>query len=140
MEPPRQNELLRSIGTQLLDHVPEEWREIRLAYHAVRKHKAASVEVRKADGSEEEVGITAAIYLDLEKLREGMYRKGKGTWFLLKYTIVSPGRFSVDFDYESEPDFFGVPSNGGDFLDDLRHFPRDDENIPAWLAQKISGN
>ncbi|MFW5415986.1 hypothetical protein J0910_05110 [Nocardiopsis sp. CNT-189] len=68
-----------------------------------------------------------------------MYQGGKGTWFLMEYTITPPGRFSVDFDYESEPDFFGVPSGGGDFLDDLHHFPRDEENIPAWLAQKISG-
>ncbi|MFC7742959.1 hypothetical protein ACFQXA_21385 [Nocardiopsis composta] len=115
MEPalPEQGELLRRIGVRLLERLPGEWAEVRLTYHAVRKHKAIGVQVRTPDGAEEELEITPAVHLDLEKLRKGMYQQGKGTWFLMEYRIVPPGRYSVDFDYDSEPDFFGVPSVDG---------------------------
>ncbi|RFS85505.1 hypothetical protein D0T12_10765 [Actinomadura spongiicola] len=66
-----------------------------------------------------------------------MYTQGKGTWFTAEYVIVRPGRYSVNFDYDNEPNF-GFEIDPLTYANEMKYFPRDEEYIPTWLSQKIN--
>ncbi|WP_246006976.1 hypothetical protein [Actinomadura pelletieri] len=70
-------------------------------------------------------------------MRTRMYTQGKGTWFTAEYVIVHPGRYSVDFDYDNEPDF-GFEIDTKTYANEMKYFPRDEEYIPTWLRQKLN--
>jgi hypothetical protein len=42
----------------------------------------------------------------------------------------------VDYEYDAEPDF-GFEIAFSDFSRDLEKFPRNEENIPDWLGEKL---
>ncbi|WDZ88850.1 hypothetical protein [Nocardiopsis sp. HUAS JQ3] len=71
----------------------------------------------------------------LDDLRAGMYKDGKGTWFSMEYVITRPGRFKVRYNYDEDPHIL-FPTAWG-FTNDLKYFPRDEENIPDWLHEKL---
>ncbi len=64
-----------------------------------------------------------------------MYQEGKGTWFSLRCTINSQGGFTVDYNYDQDPQIVFPTAQG--FTNDLKYFPRDDEHIPEWLREKL---
>ncbi|WP_249352296.1 immunity protein YezG family protein [Nocardiopsis akebiae] len=70
-----------------------------------------------------------------DDLRSGMYKDGKGTWFSLEYVITRPGKFKVRYNYDEDPHIL-FPTAWG-FTNDLKYFPRDEENIPGWLHEKL---
>ncbi|WP_241474688.1 hypothetical protein [Nocardiopsis xinjiangensis] len=74
---------------------------------------------------------------EIQRLRAGMYKQGRGTWFSMHYTITPPTRYDATFNYDDPPDFLILPIPH-DYLDDLEYFPRDPEHIPHWLRQKIN--
>lgn len=72
----------------------------------------------------------------MNKLRGGMYEKGKGTWFSSTFVIEQSGDFTVDYNYDEEPPFpFELDPER--YANDYRHYPRDWENIPVWLRKKL---
>jgi hypothetical protein len=143
MPPEAQGELLQEVGGHLIAVAPEGWIELRYWLAMTATFSSDRLTARLEDGE--------TIYLDppdppqerLRELRAGMYEPRKGTWFSAEYAIVRPGRYSVDFDYDNEPDFGAVPllnfkPTATIYADDLKWFPRDDEHIPDWLRQKIN--
>lgn len=65
-----------------------------------------------------------------------MYREGAGTWFRTVYTVTPPGSFSVDYEYDSRPEFSREP-DPVNHHDDLQRFPRSSERVPGRLRQVL---
>jgi hypothetical protein len=140
MTPEEQNAILRAIGEGVLAVAPPGWAELRYTLSMTAEVSAANLEADLQDSTTVPIKPPEEPRLKFRELRSGMYRPGRGTWFGARFVIVHPGRYTVDFDYDSEPvfgdglDFKPVPMT---YVNDLKLFPRDEEHVPGWLRLQI---
>jgi hypothetical protein len=78
----------------------------------------------------------SGVMQQMAELREGMYQEGKESWFTANLVIKRPGRYSIEYDYDNQPDFF-PPLNAHLYALDFDYFSRTPENTPAWLKRKL---
>ncbi|WDZ91585.1 immunity protein YezG family protein [Nocardiopsis sp. HUAS JQ3] len=136
ISPDEQNAILQKIGILILDEVGDDWEEIAVKYSALSTTSTTRTRIRSADGETRKGDIPIEASSLFNELRTGMHEDGKGTWYTAEYTITKPGRFSVDFDYDSEPEFaFEVDPRT--YYEDVEYFPRSFENLPEWLREKL---
>ncbi|WP_121435127.1 hypothetical protein [Actinomadura pelletieri] len=140
MLPEEQQQILREVGGALLQVVPADWTEIRFTMGVTAELTSTQLEAVLDNGEVIEIAPPNSPRIKLRELRAGMYHPGKGTWFTARYVIQRPTRYSVDFDFDNEPDFgmdIGFQPVPQTYTNDLKAFPRDDDHIPTWLRQKI---
>ncbi|GAA4229887.1 hypothetical protein GCM10022254_23360 [Actinomadura meridiana] len=137
ISPEEQEAVLRDVGGGVLAAAPDGWTQLRFRLDVTTELASNRFEATMEDGSIVHLSAPDRPRRSLQKLREQMYSPGKGAWFTARYVIVRPGRYSVEFDYENEPDF-GFEIDALTYANDLKSFPRDDEHIPDWLRQKIN--
>lgn len=136
ISPERQNELLQKIGILILDEVGDDWQEISVRYSALSTTATTRTTITGGDGEARKGDVPLEASSLFHKLRTEMHEDDKGTWYIADYTITRPGRFSADFDYESEPQFaFEVDPRT--YYEDLEYFPRPFELVPEWLRAKL---
>ncbi|WP_152487018.1 hypothetical protein [Nocardiopsis halotolerans] len=139
MTPVEQDETLRRIGTDLLRAAPDGWVKLRLVYSGLGACETAHFEVMFEEGRNTD-GVPPLSALErLREMRSGMYAAGTGTWYTAYYEIERPASYRVRYDYENEP-HFDEPRDDASYLLDLEHFPRDEENVPAWLRERLEGD
>ena len=77
----------------------------------------------------------------LEELREVMYSRGVGTWFSATFCVTREGSgetsAKASFNYDEEPKW-NFPVDPVQYAVDLEDFPRDEENTPDWLRERLS--
>jgi hypothetical protein len=130
-----QDQLTRQVGRALLTVAGADWQQIRAEYRSAGRHIEVDVLVRGPDGVERTVRPPQEVVDGLGRLRQGMYRPGRGTWLSALYLLDPPSSFSAEFEPDVEPRWRRVPPPIG-FADELRFFPRGDEHIPDWLRQR----
>jgi hypothetical protein len=135
MEQAEQDQLTRQVGRALLTVAGEGWREVRAEYRAAGRHIEVDVFVTGPDGAPQLVRPPVEVVEGLGKLRQGMYRPGRGTWLSAMYLLEPPSSFSAEFEPDVEPHWRRVPPPIG-FADELRFYPRAEEYIPDWLRQR----
>ncbi|WP_241474769.1 hypothetical protein [Nocardiopsis xinjiangensis] len=135
MTPEEQEEILIRIGRSFLEAATREWEELTYEWDGLKGFSTDGLYLRSPNGERDLVPFPEVI-IDVKRLRSGMYQKGRGTWFSMRYTITPPTHYDVTFNYDDPPKFLFSPSPHG-YADDLARFPRDPEHIPAWLQQKI---
>lgn len=136
MTPQEESDTLVEFGRDLLAAAPKEWTKIYYHFHGIAPYSTYGVFLKTIDGSEERFMIPGSTTLIVDRLRAGMYKEGRGTWFSMHYTITPPTHYDVTFNYDNPPDFL-IPADPNDFLIDLRYFPRNPEHIPTWLQEKL---
>jgi hypothetical protein len=139
ISPEEQEQIARRIGVLLLQNAGEDWQQITVEYRATGEYHDLLGEVAFQDGStapweppEELLGI-------FEHLREGMYRPDVGTWLSALYVVERPSSYRIDINFDSEPQW-RRPLPRAAYVDELRRYPRNDENVPDWLKDKLDGN
>ncbi|GAA2087630.1 hypothetical protein GCM10009801_50750 [Streptomyces albiaxialis] len=138
LDPTEQAEICAELGGVLRGGLPDGWAKatLRWAELAVGGSSASLAVVAEDGSSLTAAGIPKGITELCRKLRLGMYSETGGTWFTLTYTM-SPERYSVQYDYDNEPDAPSfTPEN---YAKDLAYFPRAEENVPDWLRKKVDG-
>ncbi len=135
MAQPEQDQLTRQVGRSLLTVTGDGWQRVRAEYRSAGRHIEVDVYVTGPDGAERPVRPPQEVVEGLGRLRQGMYRPGRGTWFSAVYELQPPSAFSAEFEPDVEPRWRRVPPPIG-FADELRFFPRADEHIPDWLRQR----
>jgi hypothetical protein len=130
-----QDQLTRQVGRALLTVAGADWQQIRAEYRSTGRHIEVDVLVKGPDGVERTVRPPQEVVDGLGRLRQGMYRPGRGTWLSALYLLDPPSSFSAEFEPDVEPRWRRVPPPIG-FADELRFFPRGDEHIPDWLRQR----
>jgi hypothetical protein len=135
MEQAEQDRLTRQVGRALLAVAPPDWTQVRAEYRAAGRHNHADVFVTGPDRTPRPVPPPAEVVDGLGRLRQGMYRPGRGTWLSAVYLLEPPSSFSVEFEPDVEPRWRRPPPPIG-FQDELRFFPRGEEHIPDWLRQR----
>ncbi|MBS4102571.1 hypothetical protein [Tsukamurella paurometabola] len=73
----------------------------------------------------------------ISDLRAAMYQEGLGTWFSAVIRVDREGSFDATFNYDDEPEW-DAPVDPIVYLTDQETFPRDVENQPQWLQEKIA--
>ena len=135
MEQAEQDRLTRQVGRALLTVAGDGWTQVRAEYRSAGRHVEVDVYVSGPDGTPVPVRPPVEVVEGLGKLRQGMYRPGRGTWLSALYLLDPPSSFSAEFEPDAEPRWRRLPPPIG-FADELRFFPRADEHIPDWLRQR----
>ncbi|WP_410620553.1 ferredoxin [Amycolatopsis sp. cmx-8-4] len=136
LRPEQQHELVRQIGAVLTGQVPPGWRQLRVEYRAAGRHIEADLLVTAPDGLPRTLPPHPEAVRLLGVLRAGMYQPGLGTWLGAVLVFDPGGPADADFGRpDLEPPFRHQPPPIG-FQDELRFFPRADEQIPGWLRER----
>lgn len=135
MDQAEQDQLTRQVGRALLTVAGDGWTQVRAEYRSVGRHIEVDVFVSGPDRTPRPVRPPMAAVESLGKLRQGMYRPGRGTWVSASYVLDPPSSFNAEFEPDTEPRWRRMPPQIG-FEDELRFFPRADEFIPNWLRQR----
>jgi hypothetical protein len=134
-----QRQPLQDIGQAIYGSLPADCEKIVLKVRKTRAFGQAELNAFRADGSRENLQMNSEAVRASERLREAMYKTGTGTWFSAEFTVTRAGSMDADFDYDHEPDW----SHAIDpviYVDDLDHFPRDEQNITDWLKAGIAAH
>ncbi|HEU5473930.1 MAG TPA: TNT domain-containing protein [Actinophytocola sp.] len=132
-----QDALVKQIGLAVLRSAPEGWDQVTVYYRAVGRYFEADGEVVFADDEATEWQVPGEITGMFARLRAGMYRDGRGTWYNAKYRLDHPSNYNLDYD-RNEPEWRVAPPPPA-YADDLRMFPRSDDNVPDWLRWRAGG-
>lgn len=137
LNPEQQNEVLGQLATTLLDSAPEDWRQIVLEYRQIGGHIDVRTGLTGQDGAVRVWSPPKEAWHRFQDLRGGMYADGQGTWFAAQYMLKRPDRFSVQYNWETEPSF-GRPAPLEDYLEEQGSFPRGEEYMPAWYRERLA--
>ena len=93
--------------------------------------------VRRSDGTDT-LGRPPARARELVPwLKHKMYVPGRGTWLSASFTVVSDGNLYPEYNYDEEP-AWGRPVADSSYVDELEAYPREQEHLPQWWADRIS--
>jgi hypothetical protein len=137
LSPTDQDALVKQIGLALMRTAPDDWQQISAEFRATGRYYELSADVTDSDGNRNAWTASHDIAMHFAKLRAGMYRDGRGTWFNARYLIEKPSSYNLEFDRQ-EPTWRTPPPVAA-FRDELHFFPRTEENVPDWLLRKLSG-
>ncbi|WP_249124267.1 hypothetical protein [Saccharopolyspora erythraea] len=138
ISPEEQEQAARRIGVLLLQAAPEDWQEITVEYRATGEYHDLLGEVTTPDGTARSWEPPEELRGIFEQLRDGMYRPDVGTWLSALYVVERPSSYRIDINFDSEPRW-QRPLPRAAYADELRRYPRAEENVPDWLREKIDG-
>lgn len=136
LTPTEQDALVKQIGLAMLRVAPDEWVRMTVDYRAVGRYAEATGRVVFADDGEEAWTMPPDLQALFARLRGGMYRDGRGTWFNARYRLDHPSSYNLEYDRE-EPAWDNPPPPQA-YPDDMRLFPRTDDNVPDWLRGRLA--
>lgn len=133
-------ELVDEIAAMILAAAPADWLVISVEYLCLGRHVEVRVGVSGSAGQRVVWEPPREVDALFWRLRVGMYRERKGTWFTTFLRIHRPvrPRFhnpEIHYNYHNEP-----PWNPDDesFDQEQRMFPRDDSHMPDWFRRRLS--
>jgi hypothetical protein len=132
-----QDTLVKQIGLALLRAAPRDWRRVTAEYRAVGRYHEMTGEIINEDGTAQDWLATHDIATLFGRLRAGMYRDGRGTWFNARYQLDHPSSYNLEYNRD-EPKWDLIPPPQA-YSDELRMFPRSEDNVPEWLIRRMSG-
>ncbi|WP_425425350.1 glycohydrolase toxin TNT-related protein [Amycolatopsis saalfeldensis] len=132
-----QDTLVKQIGLALLRAAPRDWRKVTAEYRAVGRYHELTGQILTEDGASQEWVATHDIATLFGRLRGGMYRDGRGTWFNARYQLDHPSSYNLEYNRDEPPWNLAPPPQA--YQDELRMFPRTEENVPEWLIRRMSG-
>jgi hypothetical protein len=136
LDPTEQDTLVKQIGLALLRAAPPEWQQVIVQYRAVGRYHEMAAELTSENEEPRPWTVSSDLATLFGRLRAGMYREGRGTWFNARYQLDRPSSYNLEYDRE-EPEWDNPPPPPA-FPDELQLFPRDDENIPEWLTRRLT--
>ncbi|TDV41413.1 TNT domain-containing protein [Actinophytocola oryzae] len=136
LTPTEQDALVKQIGLAMLRVAPGDWEQLTVDYRAVGRYAESTSQVTFGDGTTEPWEMPADLQGLFARLRGGMYREGRGTWFNARYRLDHPSSYNLEYDRE-EPAWDMAPPPQA-YPDDMRMFPRSDENVPEWLRRRLA--
>ncbi len=100
LTPTEQDALVKQIGLAMLRVAPEDWEQLTVDYRAVGRYAESTGQVTYSDGHAEPWTMPADLRGLFTRLRAGMYREGRGTWFNARYRLDHPSSYNLEYDRE----------------------------------------
>src|SRR3954452_17429566 len=94
LDPTEQDALVKQIGLAMLRAAPADWDQITVDYRAVGRYFEAEGELTFADEHTADWPVPPEIAGMFARLRAGMYREGRGTWFNARYRLDHPSSYN----------------------------------------------
>ncbi|MGI5504552.1 glycohydrolase toxin TNT-related protein [Lentzea sp. CA-135723] len=136
LNPTEQDALVKQIGLTLMRAAPEDWRSVIAQYRATGRYFELEAELKLQDGSKRSWQAPQEAASLFARLRAGMHREGRGSWTNARYQLDHPSSYNLDFD-RAEPSWQTPPPQQA-YVDEMRFFPRAEENIPDWLRRRLN--
>ncbi|NGY58548.1 TNT domain-containing protein [Lentzea sp. NEAU-D13] len=136
LNPTEQDALVKQIGLTLMRAAPEDWRSVIAQYRATGRYFELEAELRLQDGTSHSWAVPQDVASLFARLRAGMHREGRGSWTNARYQLDHPSSYNLDFD-RAEPSWQTPPPQQA-YFDEMRFFPRVDENVPDWLRRRLN--
>ncbi|SDR15611.1 TNT domain-containing protein [Actinopolyspora saharensis] len=137
ISPEEQEQIARRIGVLLLQEAPEDWQQVTVEYRATGEYHDLLAEVTLQDGDSRAWEPPEELNGIFEHLREGMYRPDVGTWLSALYTVERPSSYRIDINFDEEPQW-QQPLPPESYAEELRRYPRSEDNIPDWMSARLS--
>lgn len=133
----QQERLWSLVANLVLLNAPIDWDHVELDYRAAGDHVELTGRVRRlSDGGyylwEPPNGIRGL----MARLRAGVYRPGRGTWFGVTAHVGLDTAIDYEYGWDREPLWDRLPRASA-FAADLDRFPRDAAHVPVWLAERL---
>lgn len=138
----REDELVRATAREIARHVSGsgDWLIIVLVSRNLSRYVEGELTVGRVTGEDKSLAAPLSARRKLMELRDVMYRDGLGTWFSMRLTIMKrDGRVKMhaDYNYDGLPQWDTTPASGL-YTTDLIKYPRDQDNMPDWLAERVA--
>lgn len=131
-----QARLVNEVAALVLDSLTPPWDRAVLEFRALSYSAEHGLDIYGGGTVLEDFAPDDSLHL-LFELRTVMYVPGAGTWFSVEIEVTPDGRTQTRFNYDEEP-AWTLPRDDETYVDDLERFPRDEENQPDWLRQKVA--
>ena len=129
---------LQRIAQGLVSVAPTGWTRTRVLCRMVGTRGELLAASTGADGKEVGLpGLPGDVGKALAEMRHASFEPGKGTWFAALVTLEPAGKLTLNLDYTHEQKW-SKPLEPGQYAEDLRRYPRDDEHIPDWLRERLA--
>ncbi|WP_304452969.1 hypothetical protein [Nocardiopsis sp. YSL2] len=139
MGPAEEEEAIRDIAADLSTALPEGWTSATYTADVIGGYMNELMQTALADGETVTARMPRDTGMKTLRLRSGMYKPGKGTWFTMELSLWSNGKYRCNFNYESEPEFDFDPDEH-EYTRELKTFPRNEDFMPEWLQAKATDN
>ncbi|MFS0702229.1 hypothetical protein AB6N24_19830 [Cellulomonas sp. 179-A 4D5 NHS] len=133
---PEQSRIVGEVARLVVAELDEPWDRAVLDFRALAHSAEHGLDIWRGGTVEEDFPPDATLRL-LFELREVMYVPSAGTWFGVEIEITADGRTQTRFHHDDEPAWL-LPPDDETYVDDLEKYPRDEENQPEWLRQKVA--
>ncbi|WP_341359543.1 hypothetical protein V5H98_17775 [Georgenia sp. M64] len=131
---------LQRVAQGLVSVAPTGWTRARVLCRMVGSRGEVMAAATGAEGKEVPLpGLPGDVARAMSEMRHKAFEPGKGTWFTALVTLERSGKLSLNLDYNNEQKW-GRPLEPGQFAEDLRRYPRDDEHTPAWLRERLAAD
>ncbi|QFU92107.1 TNT domain-containing protein [Amycolatopsis sp. YIM 10] len=132
-----QNHLWTRIANLVARHVPTDWGHVTLTYRAIGDHIELTVLVRRlSDGGWYRWDPPEGVAERLARLRAGMYRPGRGTWFQAVGDVLHDISIEYEYTWDAQPAWDAdVPMSA--LAGELTTFRREAARIPGWLRDRV---
>ncbi|WP_127130090.1 hypothetical protein [Georgenia sp. SYP-B2076] len=134
----RHSATLQRVAQGLAQVAPAGWTRARVLCRMVGTRGEILAGVTQPDGTEAVLpALPGDVGNAMAEMRHAQYEPGKGTWFTALVTLMPDGKITLNIDSKNEPTW-STPLEPGQFSEDLRRYPRDDEHVPDWLTAKLA--
>ncbi|WP_137726538.1 hypothetical protein [Prescottella subtropica] len=124
----------KAIAQKIYRNVVEKYKkDCVVDYYSAGTVASPSARVVENDGSlSAKIPGGGKATLEWHRLRNLMAEQGgRGAWFSATARVTTDGRYSFDFDYDTEPNW-RIPPADETYIADLKKFPRPADQIPTW--------
>jgi hypothetical protein len=135
--PVKQQEILKSLVTELVRASGEGWQQLEYRVKAVGRYRENRFTAIGPDGSRNNLRPPLESSRAVRSLREVMAVAGAGTWFTAVVHIDDSLQFGADFDYDNEPEWQTEPG-AAEFLTEQESYPRSPEHQPSWFKDRLA--
>lgn len=130
------NELFKGFTTQMIHSLPAAWDQLFVTFRAMGDYVELSAQVITVLGGAVEWTPPEPALDFFVRLREAMYKPGEGVWASVRYHLVHPSEYTVNYNWHDEPDWDHVPPPEY-FEQELEKYPRDEDELPEWFSRRL---
>ncbi|GAA4427263.1 hypothetical protein GCM10023169_27010 [Georgenia halophila] len=128
---------LQRVAQGLVNAAPAGWTRARVLARMIGKRGEIVAAYTDEEGNQKALtGLPADVGRAMAEIRQASYEEGKGTWLAALVTLERGGKLTLNIDRSSEQKWT-KPPEPGDYTEDLKRYPREAENIPDWMREKL---
>ncbi|MGW4244225.1 hypothetical protein [Nocardia sp. NPDC004722] len=139
LNPIEQHEMLVEITSEVIGTLPTGWSRLSVRGVMLGGISEAHTIVEMSDGTAEGWAVPRRLWRKFHSLRSGMWSEGLGTWFEFVYIVDAPGRFTIRYNRDREPQFRSPDPSENYIATENRWFRRSAEHMPEWYRRGLDG-